>query len=78
MSIGFVGFRAWGHFRGRGTQHKMTRQGFAGLSKYVFSRSCDKRLKIVQLHLWKTEGPRPYARYMGSSARAEWPTFLPS
>jgi hypothetical protein len=26
----------------------------------------------------KTEGPRAYARYMGSSARAEWPTFLPS
>ena len=26
----------------------------------------------------KTEGPRAYAHYMGSSARAEWPTFLPS
>ena len=26
----------------------------------------------------KTEGPRAYARYMGSSAWAEWPTFLPS
>ena len=26
----------------------------------------------------KTEGQQAYARYMGSSARAEWPTFLPS
>ena len=26
----------------------------------------------------KTEGPRAYACYMGSSARAVWPTFLPS
>ena len=26
----------------------------------------------------KTEGPRAYARDMGSSARAEWLTFLPS
>ena len=26
----------------------------------------------------KTEGPRAYSRYIGSSARAEWPTFLPS
>ena len=30
------------------------------------------------VHSRKTEGPRAYARYMGSSARAEWPTFLPS
>jgi hypothetical protein len=30
------------------------------------------------LDLRKTEGPEAYARYMGSSARAEWPTFLPS
>ena len=26
----------------------------------------------------KTEGPQAYSRYIGSSARAEWPTFLPS
>ena len=24
----------------------------------------------------KTEGPQAFARYMGSSGRAEWPTFL--
>ena len=41
---------------------------------------CNAQLHIN--HLWcsprKTEGPRAYSHYMGSSARAEWPTFLPS
>ena len=37
------------------------------------------KLKIITIYcIWKTECPRANACYMGSSARAEWPTFLPS
>jgi hypothetical protein len=35
-------------------------------------------LKVDQLHTRKTEGPSMYSRYIGSSAWAEWLTFLPS
>ena len=37
-------------------------------------RGCFQVYKKAQ----KTEGPRAYALYMGRSAWAEWPTFLPS
>ena len=31
-----------------------------------------------QLGSWKMEGPRAYSLYIGRSARAELPTFLPT
>ena len=33
---------------------------------------------FYQLTTRKMDGPRVYSCYMGRSARAEWPTFLPS
>ena len=42
--------------------------------KGFLKKLCYKNPVISQ----KTEGPRAYAPYMGSSARAKWPTFLPS
>ena len=54
-----------------------------------FSESVQMNQKVIEtIHfcMWKiqspvlrkTEGPQAYSRYMGRSARAEWPTFLPS
>ena len=57
------------------------RNGFKSLLKehsiflqiWFFYQIC-----LKQSSSQKTEGPRAYSRYIGRSARAEWPTFLPS
>ena len=46
---------------------------------FIFSNFSKLHLyKMMLISTWKTEGPWVYSRYIGSSARAEWQTFLPS
>ena len=54
----------------------------------VFVRECKSSINTLYIKLVvpqriespsrKTEGPQVYSRYIGKSARAEWPTFLNS
>ena len=66
-------------------------QTFKKFVQAIFSKSLNLyKIKILQIreittlsyhnvsYSRKMEGPQVYARYMGSSGRAKWPTFLPS
>ena len=59
-----------------------SQMGIDYLARKVAALLCHSNfLTTFDQDLWqaprKTEGPREYAPYMGSSARAKWPTFLP-